>query len=241
MCVAVIRANDSIGRADICFVFDDEGHLKKIRKSASSVAGITMLKNEIRGLQWYEQILADAFFGVTVISDTANYFCFEYLAFSGKQIKAKLGFSKNLPYIYKVLNHYRCYWPMCNRMVHGDLSIENVIFDQCKVRLIDWENSSFSSELDGLDPLNLIFEQLFFHIRFNDIKKFDFSSLAKVLIWCEVNRLVPKRLLHEPLLSAQLLIKNNTSLWFGHVSRLPILKFSETETEYIDERLSVYL
>ena len=78
MCVAVIRANDSIGRADICFVFDDERQLKKIRKSASSVAGITMLKNEIRGLQWYEQILADAFFGVTVISETANYFCFEY-------------------------------------------------------------------------------------------------------------------------------------------------------------------
>jgi hypothetical protein len=241
MCVAVIRANDSIGRADICFVFDNEGRVKKVRKSASSADGITMLKNEIKGFQWYEKILGDAFFGVTVIREAPNYFSFEYLAFSGHQIKAKLGFSKNLPYIYRVLDHYRYYWPMCNRMVHGDLSIENVIFDQCKVRLIDWENSSFSSELNGLDPLNLIFEQLFFHIKFNDIRKFDFSTLVKVLIWCEANRLIPKKLLDNPLSSTQLLVKKNASSWFGHVSRLPILKFSKTETEYIDERILAHL
>ena len=241
MRVAVIRANNSIGRTDICFLFDKDGLLKKVRKSASSVDGIAMLKNEINGLRWYEQRLGDAAFGMTVNSDTSNYFSFECLVFPGKQIKARLGFVKNLPYIYKVLRHYQYYWPMRNKIVHGDLSIENVIFDQSKVRLIDWENSSFSPELEGFDPLNLIFEQLFFHTRLCDIKKFDFSTLAELLMWCESNSLIPREFLDNPLSTAQSLVQKNASSWFGHASRLPILKFSTTETEYIDKKISVHL
>ena len=72
--------------------------------------------------------------------------------FNGTKYKFWNNFLGNKKEIFLVLNHYKKIWPKNNKIVpyHGDLTLSNIIFNDGKVRIIDWENFE-KDKLWGLD------------------------------------------------------------------------------------------
>ena len=62
--------------------------------------------------------------------------------------------------------------------VHGDLTIDNIIYSPNKIRFIDWELYGTSNEIWGYDLVYLVISSIFFNyyekksISQNEIKKF---------------------------------------------------------------------
>ena len=77
------------------------------------------------------------------------------------------------------IDHYVKFWPKRPlTKVHGDLTIDNIIYSPNKIRFIDWELYGTSNEIWGYDLVYLVISSIFFNyyekksISQNEIKKF---------------------------------------------------------------------
>jgi len=109
---------------------------KKIRKFTLEKSKYKLIKNEIRGVKWYQlrQKIKDK-----IIDNKKNYLDLKII--KGEQRKYWNYLEENYEYAESVIFHYKKIWPK-KKIVpcHGDLTFSNVIFKKFLPEIIDWEN-----------------------------------------------------------------------------------------------------
>ena len=99
------------------------------------------LINEYRGNYWYlSKIRYKKIRNLQIIKKPKKFNLIKMPYFNGTKYKFWNNFLGNKKEIFLVLNHYKKIWPKNNKTVpyHGDLTLSNIIFNDGKVRIIDW-------------------------------------------------------------------------------------------------------
>ncbi len=111
------------------------------------------LTNEYQGNYWYlSRIKNKKIKNLEIITKQNKFNFIKIPYFHGRKYKFWNNFLNNKKEILIVLKHYKKVWPEINKKVpyHGDLTLSNIIFNEDKVRIIDWENFE-KNKLWGLD------------------------------------------------------------------------------------------
>jgi len=222
--------------------FDDTGVPISIKKSSSSKNGIHCLRNEIKGFSWYSSVNANNQTDVLSVYDGKEYFKLSSKFIKGKRCSYLDGFSCNKEFLFIVVKNYCSLWinsTSINNLfnVHGDFSIENIIFCDSKPVIIDWEHFHEAIAPIGLDAMNLLFEQLWFD---GPIKRAHFnviSDLVEIIIYLKKRGGLDSYFLDRPLSKTIFFIKDNQHIWGAQLNKLPILKFTSDEVLKIDDMI----
>jgi len=135
-----------------------------IRKITYNKRFYNYLINEINGIKHYKKKLKDNSINIINFYLNKNFSFVDQKIFVGnKNIFYKsLGF--NFDIINRSINHYLNFWPKNSpTQVHGDLTIDNIIYTSKKIRFIDWELYGTSKEVWGYDLVYLVISSIFFH------------------------------------------------------------------------------
>ena len=236
---SLIRANSN-GKGVFLTISHDED-LKPIfiKKSSSSVESILNLKNEVKGAEWYARISKKNLIRKT--TSLPDYFSVDFNYISGKKTDYRDGYLSNLNYIEKAIKLYCEVWSEFNNeeaSIHGDFSLDNIIFNDDGKFLIDWEHFSDSKKIPlGFDALNLIFEQLYF---MNPVRRLNNKTIKHVESMFQF--LVEAKCLNKiywinPLSTMHEFVINNESIWGEQIDKLPIMMFTKKEIEEIDKKI----
>lgn len=224
----------------ITMQYDSIGAPKNVYKSSSTNTGIKSLINEFRGAKWYKS-LNNNILDISVVNKTDYYYKLKSSYIDGTHRFYYDGFSKNKKYIYLMIYHYCKVWKKSisdNELftIHGDFSIDNVIFDGSVPVIIDWEHFKENIAPIGFDSLNLIFEQLWF-----DKKKFNSDILfevTKMLLLLKSENCLSQFFWKNPLSKTIDLISNHSSIWNSQASKLPVMQYTSIEVVKIDKILT---
>tara|TARA_B110000008_G_C16878813_1_gene527970 strand:+ start:387 stop:1148 length:762 start_codon:yes stop_codon:yes gene_type:complete len=235
---ALLRNCQHGGDVFITVQFNSSGIPKNIYKSSSTLNGIQSLSNEVEGFKWYSSLNKKSMLATSVATSTEFYCKLRSNYIEGTKLFYYDGLSKNLKYIYLVISHYCKVWGFSApnkelHNIHGDFSIDNVIFCDSLPIIIDWEHFNQSVAPIGFDALNLIFEQLWF-----DKKKLHSDTLfetVKMILLLKSKKCLSPLFLENPLNKTINFILNNPSIWKGQAMKLPITKFSAKEIKKIDK------
>lgn len=133
----------------------------KFKKISFSKYGKGLIKNEIRGYNWYLSRI-----GLPNILKFRENYMFPYIQtdqFQGSKASYKKNIIYNTKYITLAFKHYEKVWNKNDKAVcHGDLTFENIIFDtkKNKTYFIDWENFKDKKEIWGYDIVYLLLSSL---------------------------------------------------------------------------------
>ena len=124
--------------------------------------------------------------------------------------------------------------------MHGDLSLDNILFFRDEVYFIDWEHFNDKSTYWGFDIYYLLFETLWFCWSKSNksINKeiYHLSLLIKILIDNDKKTLHNK---YYKLETLKVFISKNKNLWSKQLERnpdkLPLMKLSNQDVKYIDD------
>ncbi len=128
--------------------------LKKFLKFNSSAKSKKKILNEYYGYKWYFSLVqknSERRKFLKIIKKKNKKFLL-IKKIDGLQIKSWKPLSENYVYIIKVYKHYKKYFLDKNiKFIHGDLTLDNIIFNSKKITIIDWEFYSPNSKYIGLD------------------------------------------------------------------------------------------
>jgi hypothetical protein len=213
----------------------------QIIKSSYSADGITRLRKEHNGYRWYFERSGYQKKYDLVIKGTNSY-CRSnipyYLGDNGNPYKS-ISFNKFR--LLKAIDAYLFVWPEKNHKMncmHGDYSIGNIIFsktDGYAPFIIDWEHFKEDIAPWGFDLANLLYESVFFTFR----QRNSFSN-SDIMTYVTVKRYILNRMGIENSVICNLkvlkkFIFENTLLWDGLVEKLPAVKISHIQCDFIDD------
>lgn len=137
---------------------------KKIfRKFSLNENGKMKIKNDYEGLKWYcsrNKIKLKKVISNLRVENNLTYldtFCID-----GKKIKLWHPLSKNYDYIKRSLDHYFKIFSNSKKnqikinKFHGDLTLENILFNKNKIFFIDWEFFNANKKIWGYDAAYLV-------------------------------------------------------------------------------------
>ena len=217
-------------------------------KSSSVVEGLKNINQEYNGWCWYyknNNSLEKNPANFLVLKK--NYAKLKISAFKGEKISIRNGIRKNYNYLLKVVNHYQEIWNSNSNnkvSMHGDLSLDNILFKNDRAFFIDWEHFNIDCTFWGFDIFYLLYETLWFNWR--NIKKFRndeilfISKLIKVLY-------SNLHLNHKNYTLSFLLkfIRENSQLWadqlLNNSNKLPVLNFEYSDVIYVDKLMTKYM
>ena len=224
----------------------EDGTGKWIIKSSSSTGGIEQIKQEIKGWDWYSSRVylngRESF--CQVMGDKQDYIKIRVKYIDGHKAKYSGGILRNSDMVSNAIKHYFSVWGKGDSgfaPLHGDLSIDNLVSNKERVRIIDWEHFNLKGAPVGFDAYNLLFEQLWFSLRGRkNIKR------RELIIFLDNIRLIRKSggsvYFHEqPLFSLQKFIKENQHYWKKQAQRLPVLLYSEEQVSFIDGIIRLHM
>ena len=218
-----------------------EGNKKiYIVKSTFDKDSFFELEKEYNGYLWYSEF-RPIFLQLKKI-DNFDYMQLKIEYLDGKKANYKNGLSKNYNRILLVINHYnkitkRNYALSSQYPLHGDLSLDNVIFNKNQVFLIDWQYFTNTETCSGFDILNLIYEQLYFELNNNIFKlnKKTLNNLVNLLNFVFDNSMVDQYFKDDPLQKIRKYINdNNKIIWNNQAYKLPVTKFNNKQVGFID-------
>lgn len=184
------------------------------RKTIKSKKGIDNLVAEYKGLSWYcnlidkkkEKIIKNYNFKIKKpFLDIIN--------LKGFKIKSWRSLEENYSFILKTYKHYKNYFPKKQTFkIHGDLTLDNIIYNNKKIFIIDWEYFNSKKNLKGYDLAYFFLSSLCLpYIAKNKISEKDeklFLKLWKFLHKMKIN----KKILYNPFSFFEHNIKNDRCL-----------------------------
>ena len=222
------------------------GQIEAIFKSSSSQEGIDDLFREIEGFRWYSQHTSQPI-SVVVARENAHYLSVKYDFIKGKKVSYRTGYFRNRKWIASILEHYCSVWGASHdgggwNALHGDLSLDNVIFTENGPVFIDWEHFKGNAAPLGFDGLHLLFESLWFESGNKSPRGDSLSHLAEMIHFLQDRKCLNEMFLGDTFFHFIEFIKSNSFLWGAQLStfrgKLPVLMFSEQRVKSIDKELA---
>lgn len=222
------------------------GDPEAIYKSSSFENGIRNLRNELEGVQWYNQQV-DHPIAISVAQETENYLAIKFGFLQGTKALYKEGYFKNRERIELIVEHYCKVWGEAQSSgdgfypLHGDLSLDNVLFCGKIPIFLDWEHFSHGVAPLGFDALYLLFESLWFESKNGKPGSQSISHLSGMIQILREKKCLDEKFCKNPLVEVVKFIKSHLSLWGDQLSKfegkLPVLFFTEESVKCIDDLL----
>tara|TARA_B100000212_G_scaffold340073_1_gene319809 strand:+ start:68 stop:787 length:720 start_codon:yes stop_codon:yes gene_type:complete len=211
-----------------------------IRKFTSDKSKYKYIENEFRGLNWYKKHSKDKF-ELFEINKFNDFICLDIKMHLGKSIfyRAPLRITKN--HILKVIRHYidiMCH--TSNTIMHGDLTLSNVIFTESGPKFIDWEHFSEGDIYWGIDLIYLVLSSIILPLKKNQSpNKKDILIFQK--IWEQLIDLgIDRELTKKPLTYFRNYFKKH-SFWREIAEESPLklfpLNLTEEKTDYFENKI----
>lgn len=232
-----VNANDS--GVYLSTIYDDEHIPVYIKKSASARLPILKLKREVQGALWYSRLSKeDLIYDVT---ELPKYYSIRFNFISGLKVNFRDGYWINRLYVERAVDKYCEIWSKepDETIIHGDYSIDNLIFTKTGVTVIDWEHFSSNPMPKGFDALNLIYEQIYILMLNQKINQQVFSHANSMLRKLHDYDCLDKEYFKNPLKIAQGYIANNLEIWGEQVSKLPIMKINSPQCVDLDCKINI--
>tara|TARA_B100000579_G_C22835666_1_gene858575 strand:- start:392 stop:1132 length:741 start_codon:yes stop_codon:yes gene_type:complete len=229
------RINSNNSGIYVTKVFDKNGTAIELKKSSSRPDSINNLKKELVGAEWYSRISQNKL--VTQVRELPLYYSLTFRYVDGYKANYRDGYIKNSIYIEKAISLYCEIWSQLSEddlCVHGDFSIDNLIFAKKNPTIIDWEHFSKKSIPIGFDALNLIFEQLFFSRADEKINSKVINHIRIMLKKLKKYHCLGEEFLSCPLSKMRNIIIKNSEIWGNQITKLPVMKIKPEDISKLD-------
>ena len=167
------------------------------------------INNELKGLNWYSKKLKESK-KVFLINTYKDYVSLDINLHEGKSVF----YRSYLRYTYKYLNifidHYIDIWDdKNNSKIHGDLTLSNILFENKKPYIIDWEHFYEGHSLWGFDLVYLVLSSLLFpQKKYSNFNKKDLLIFKE--LWLKLMQLnIDEELISQPLTYFRRYFKSN--------------------------------
>ena len=230
-------------------LFVEESKKKYYLKSSSFEEGLKNISQEYEGWKWYSENnknLKENPTNYEILKE--NYVRLKILALEGKKISFKDGIKKNYVYFMNVIKHYKEIWILNKNKqfaMHGDLSLENILFRNNEVIFIDWEHYTNSCAYWGFDIYYLLYETLWFNWRsIRNPRNHEILYISKLIKILHSNSPISENNNYK--LSHLIgFIEKNKYLWssqlLNNINKLPLLNFNNADVEYVDKLINNFL
>ena len=158
------------------------------------------LENELKGLKWYNQKINNKL-NTNKINLFHSFMSLDISLYKGKSIFYRSKLTNTEFYIHKIIDHYIDIMnDRSNPIIHGDLTLSNIIFFKNVPRIIDWEHfHKGDSFLWGFDLIYLVLSSIIL-----PEKRGCYPSQKNILIfqgiWERLEKLgIEKELIRKPL------------------------------------------
>ena len=133
-------------------------HTDTYRKVSRSLTGIGYISNEYAGTTWYaKRVWGSEHYLVRDYWDLVGYSRIDLRAIRGNIRSYHQPISENEKSIKDVLNHYFEVWEIGDRVpCHGDLTLDNIIFNKDGPCIFDWEHFQIDAVERGFDAVYLV-------------------------------------------------------------------------------------
>lgn len=225
--------------------YGGNGGKKSIIKAASTVAGMSGLKRELEGWRWYQSLR---------YPDRKDPLCRVIREKEGRYLKIEINFiegtragfnfavEKNSSILKRAIGHYCDIWPYNASglsALHGDLSLDNIIYNTDGIHIVDWEHFSSGGVPWGFDAMYLLFESLYFGIaRRKKYSSREINLIADCIVMLNSRVNLAGEFIERPLNSVRDIIVTFPEAWgdhFPNVSRkLPVTFFTQEQVNLID-------
>ena len=236
----LFRVNSNDNGIYLTCIFDRNGNPIGFKKSTSSFDAIERLRREVRGADWYSKLTHIKL--VSVTRELPSYYSVIFKYIEGRKVNFRDGYMINYKYIEKAISQYCEVWSKLSSKdlcIHGDFSIDNLIFGKKNTIIIDWEHFSQKSLPIGFDALNLIFEQLYFLKKNTNLHHDAFNHARLMLKKLDEYNCLGEEYLNDPLSKMRNLIIRNKDIWGKQLKKLPIMKIDSDFALAIDNALCV--
>ena len=222
-----------------------DGSLRSIRKSSAVAGGLDDLRREVAGVRWYNERCGERLV-LSVEREDARYMAIRYEALKGSKANYHFGYYHNRSAISSVIAHYCDVWGAGDGTravgdrapLHGDLSLDNVIFVDTEPVILDWEHFDVGGAPLGFDALYLLFECLWFEQRWIGVRRRSITHIAKMIGILRSRGCVDSTLLDHPLRAIVEFIRSHSQLWGPQLvafpAKLPVLLLESDVVAKID-------
>jgi len=130
---------------DILVFYDSKK--KKYYKISSTQYGNNLIQNELNGIIFFNKLSHQKKI-IYELYKKKNYRRLKIDKIYGKIADYNGSFYENSKYFEKVVNFYFIKWPNVKKQIaHGDLTLDNILFNKDKFTIFDWEHFTKSREL----------------------------------------------------------------------------------------------
>ncbi len=221
---------------------------KQIIKVASSIIGIDGLQRELQGWQWYQKARypEQKDHICKIIQKNPSYLKIGIKFINGVKADYRTGLILNRNLLRKVMSHYCDIWPYYSNgcsVLHGDLSLDNIICNKEGIHIIDWEYFNPNGALWGFDAVYLLFEVLYFGMKRRKLPSLlEFDIIAENIAILNKQKLLAVDFIRSPLKTVKDFIITNYKCWGDYLliapKKLPILSFTDNQIFLIDQAIS---
>lgn len=207
-------------------------------KSSYTADGMARLSSEYAGYQWYLQQKKnwDSTSLRFVRHENGLYSRLYIKLFPGRAGENYKNLSYNQCNLLRAIDAYAEIWPSQKGRLaplHGDFSLGNLIICGEDLTIIDWEHFQLAAAPWGFDLTNLLYESAFFSFKGRSALSHSdrqvFIETRKVIS----NLLDPEAGFKCILEDLTQFISANTSIWGNLVNKLPVMKFTSAQKNYL--------
>ena len=187
---------------------------KFFRKFSTDKNGVGKIKSELEGIKWYCKIRKIKSNTIIRNYKKQNNFAFlDLKKIEGIKIKSWENLEITYPYLIKVFKHFHNLKLLAkSEKIHGDLTLDNIIFCKRKLFIIDWELFHSKKNFPGYDIAYLFLSAACLPYivgkKFTLKDEFFFQRLWKLLIKKKYN----KNMLSDPFMFFQKNIRKKNIL-----------------------------
>ncbi len=173
---------------------------KIFKKFSRSTNGILKIEAEYQGLRWYcKRNKVNSSYVIRKYIKKNNFASLDLKQIDGKKVKSWKTLKENYSFLIKVYNHYKKFsWNKKLLPIHGDLTLDNVIFKKNGIFIIDWEFFKSRKNFKGYDMAYLFLSSACLpylsNVSFSNEDQKLFCKLWKLLIKQKLN----KNMLYSP-------------------------------------------